>query len=179
MGVLVHPDRQMHLAVRSAVADGRLRVVAEHRGGNPWLLARPGDHALTEVRTRHLDLVILSRLEGETATAVVLLAQGRRSLDELADLPSLLSGDAVIIAKDAQGAVRVEGPRAGGRRAAWVDVGSMVFASDDRTLLAAVFRSDAASGGGRGLAVIRAIPTGMWLHVIEGATPRLRAVITV
>ncbi|GAB3295434.1 hypothetical protein [Pseudoclavibacter terrae] len=179
MGVLVHPDRQPRFAVRSAVADGRLRVIADHRGGNPWLFARPADRELTEVRTRHLDLVILSRLQGETATAVVLLAQGRRSLGELSDLSSLLADDAVIIAKDAQGAVRVEGPRAGGRRASWVEVGSAVFASDDRALLAEVFRPNVESDGDRGRVVIRAIPTGMWLHTVDGVAPRLRSSVTV
>lgn len=186
MGVLVHPDQQVHPAVQRALDDGRLRAVSNHRSGHPWLLARHWERTLTEVRTKHLDIVILSHLDGETATAVVLLAQGRRTLEELDDLQMLLPESTIVIAKDEAGETRVEGALAGQKRAVWVEEGSVAFVSDDRGLLMDIF----ALGGERqgrdpqgddrqervGWMPLWTVPTGMWLHTNTGAIPRVRAV---
>lgn len=147
MGVLVHPDKPVHPAVLRALDDGRLRIVSNHRSGNPWLLARHWERALTEIRTKYLDIVILSHLDGETATAVLLLAQGKRALEELDDLPMLLQGAAIVIAKDGAGEIRVEGPLAGSKRAVWLEEESAVFVSDDRALLVDIFAPGAVREG--------------------------------
>lgn len=174
MGVLVHPNTEVHAAVQLAVGGGSLRIVAEHHSGNPWLLARPGECSLTEVRTKHLDVVILSLLDSETATAVVLLAHGRRALEDLDDLPGLLSESAIVIAKDSEGANRIEGSRDGSRRAVWLQEGTAVFASDESALLAEVFSIELDHPERFELSALSIVPSGTWLHVREGVVPRVR-----
>lgn len=174
MGVVVHPDTEAHAAVQLAVGSGRLRVVAEYHSGNPWLLARSGERSLTEVRTKHLDVVILSLLDSETASAVVLHAHGRRALEDLDELPSLLSESAIVIAKDSDGANRIEGPRDGSQRAVWLQEGTAVFASDESDLLTEIFTLETDHAQRHEPAALRIVPSGTWLHIEEGATPRVR-----
>ncbi|WP_146080194.1 hypothetical protein [Pseudoclavibacter sp. RFBG4] len=180
MGVLVHPDQEVHPAIRWAIVEGRLRVVADHGSGAPWLLARPLERALTEVRTRHLDLIFLTRLSSEPATSVVLRAQGRRFLDELGDLPELLVPSAIMIAKDRAGALRVQGARPGGRgesRPVWLEEGTAAFVSDDPRLLEEVFSPHPGQLDRDAWQSIKTIPAGSWLHTQAGRRPRVRAII--
>lgn len=180
MGILVHPDQEVHPAVRWAIVEGRLRVVADHGSGAPWLLARPLERSLTEVRTRHLDLIFLTRLDSEPATSVVLRAQGRRFLDELDDLPELLVPSAAMIAKDRAGALRVQGARPGERglnRTVWLEEGTAAFISDDPRLLEEVFSPCSGQLDGDARQSIRTIPAGMWLHTQVGRSPRVRAIM--
>ncbi|MBF4458618.1 hypothetical protein [Pseudoclavibacter sp. VKM Ac-2867] len=180
MGILVHPDQEVHPAVRWAIVEGLLRVVADHGSGAPWLLARPLERALTEVRTRHLDLIFLTRLSSEPATSVVLRAQGRRFLDELDDLPELLVPSAVMIAKDRTGALRVQGARPGERgqsRPVWLEEGMAAFISDDPRLLEEVFSPRSGHLDRDAWQLIKTIPAGTWLHTQAGRSPRVRALV--
>ncbi len=180
MGVLVHPDQEVHPAVRRAIVEGRLRVVADHGSGAPWLLARPLERALTEVRTRHLDLIFLTRLSSEPATSVVLRAQGRRFLDELDDLPELLVPSAIMIAKDRAGALRVQGTRPGERgqnRPVWLEEGTSAFVSDDPRLLEEIFSTRPGHLDRDAWQLIKTIPEGTWLHTQAGRSPRVCTII--
>lgn len=187
MGILVHADQEVHPAVRWAIVEGRLRVVADHGSGAPWLLARPLERSLTEVRTRHLDLIFLTRLASEPATSVVLRAQGRRFLDELDDLPELLVPSAAMIAKDRAGALRVQGARPGVQgarpgerglnRTVWLEEGTAAFISDDPRLLEEVFSPRSGQLDRDARQSIRTIPAGMWLHTQVGRSPQVRAIM--
>ncbi|WP_146080551.1 MULTISPECIES: hypothetical protein [unclassified Pseudoclavibacter] len=179
MGVLVHPDQDVHPDVRRAIVEGRLRVVADHGSGAPWLLARPLERALTEVRTRHLDLIFLTRLSSEPATSVVLRAQRRRFLDELDDVPELLVPSAIMIAKDRAGALRVQGARPGERgesRPVWLEEGTSAFISDDPRLLEEVFSPRSGHLDRDAWQSIKTVPAGAWLHTQAGRSPRVRAI---
>jgi len=138
MGVLIHPDRPLHIKVQAALERGALRMLANYRSGNPWLIHDVGAERPTIARSGAVDVAVIGRLHapGQSLEGLISDVRDLRDFDQLVES---LPDSVFIAAVDATGAVCCRGTSSGSSAAFWVRRDSGVYISDSQIMLAEIF----------------------------------------